>query len=614
MRLYVRILLISALLGGCTPDAADSETLSPSAVQGTGSESPYVGQLLTVSGIVSGDFQDDDADTVRSLGGFFLLNDEPDGDPLSSDGVFVFDRNADTVNVALGDRVQVAGKVSEYFGETQIVAESVRIVGRGEVRYTPLKLPVARIVLNDDGIPVADLEAYEGMPVTLGHPLYVQDLHGLERYGELLLSTEPREMQFTSGNRPDTAGYEAHGLKRAARSLLLDDGSAEQNPKPIQYVNGDFAPGFPLRVGDELQALSGVLRYSRGNGGNGMQAWRLLPVTEPVFINRNPRPARPDVGGDLVIASFNVLNYFAQTDSGKAVCGPVQKDGCRGADSEAELERQRAKTAAAINALDADIVGLMELENSAGASQDDLLAALNQRQPGWAAIRTGVVGGDAIQVALIYRSATVETAGDFAVLDRSVDPGFDDNRNRPVVAQSFRARQGGAAFTVAVAHLKSKGSPCNTDNDPNRGDGQANCNLSRTRAAQALVNWLASDPTGSGNPFALAIGDFNAYMKEDPIRAMEEGGLTNLIRKYVGEGAWSLVYRGESGALDHAFATPALAPYVSGAAEWHINADEAPLYDYNLEFARDPALFEPDTPWRAADHDPLLIGLRLPAE
>ena len=63
--------------------------------------------------------------------------------------------------------------------------------------------------------------------------------------------------------------------------------------------------------------------------------------------------------------------------------------------------------------------------------------------------------------------------------------------------------------------------------------------------------------------------------------------------------------------LDHALASPGLAAQVSDVIEWHINADEAPLYDYNLDFGRDPALFDADAPWRAADHDPLLIGLTL---
>ncbi|MEQ8206516.1 MAG: hypothetical protein RIA65_10095, partial [Woeseia sp.] len=165
MRLYVELLLHTALIAGCTPDAADSETLPPSAVQGTGTESPYDGQLVTVSGIVSGDFQDDDDDAVRSLGGFYLLNDEPDGDPLSSDGLFVFDRNADSIDVKIGDRVQVSGKVSEYFGETQLAAQLVRTVGRGEVRFTPLSLPAAATVANFDGELIAEWEAYEGMQI-----------------------------------------------------------------------------------------------------------------------------------------------------------------------------------------------------------------------------------------------------------------------------------------------------------------------------------------------------------------------------------------------------------------------------------------------------------------
>ena len=45
--------------------------------------------------------------------------------------------------------------------------------------------------------------------------------------------------------------------------------------------------------------------------------------------------------------------------------------------------------------------------------------------------------------------------------------------------------------------------------------------------------------------------------------------------------------------------------------EWHINADEPGLLDYNLEFGRDPALFDASIPYRASDHDPVVIGLDL---
>lgn len=608
---------ILILCAGCTPAALDDgsapadDTLSPSQVQGDGSISPLEGQTVTLRGVVSGDFQDDDADTLRALGGFYVQNETADGDARTSDGLFVYDRNAESPDVEIGDRVQVTGIVAERFGETQLTAQQVLVVGSAEVRSLELGLPVSRIMQNSDGLAIPDLEAYEGMFVSIAQPMFVQGLHGLERFGEIMLSAEPRQMQFTSTNRPGPAAYSAHLERLAAQVIVLDDGSARQNVAPILYVNGSYAPDFALRVGDAAEALQGVLRYSRGSGPHGMETWRLMPTMAPQFVNRNPRPARPDAGGDVVIASFNALNYFAATDTGAATCGPRRDEECRGADSAPEFERQRAKTAATINALNADVVGLMELDNTDSASIDDLLAAINERADEWRAIRTGVVGTDTIRVALIYQKARVEPVGRHAILDAAVDARFDDARNRPVIAQTFRARAGGRSFTVAVAHLKSKGSPCDEAGDPDRSDGQGNCNGIRTRAASALAEWLADDPTGTGSTMLLAIGDFNAYMNEDPVRAMEEAGYGNLLRRRIGDSAWSFVYRGESGALDHAFASSELADRVSGVAEWHINADEAPLYDYNLEFDRDPGFFDASSPWRSSDHDPLLIGLRL---
>ena len=76
---------------------------------------------------------------------------------------------------------------------------------------------------------------------------------------------------------------------------------------------------------------------------------------------------------------------------------------------------------------------------------------------------------------------------------------------------------------MAVNHLKSKGSPCDDVGDPDPGDGAGNCNLTRTGAAEALVDWLAGDPTGSGDPDFLIIGDLNSYDKEDPIDVADVG-------------------------------------------------------------------------------------------
>ena len=75
--------------------------------------------------------------------------------------------------------------------------------------------------------------------------------------------------------------------------------------------------------------------------------------------------------------------------------------------------------------------------------------------------------------------------------------------------------------------------------------------------------------------------------------------------------SYSFVFDGQSGALDHALSSPGLTPQVAGVTEWHINADEPRVLDYNLENGRDPALFDDTTPYRASDHDPLIIGLDL---
>ncbi|MDZ7642998.1 MAG: hypothetical protein U5K76_01435 [Woeseiaceae bacterium] len=102
-------------------------------------------------------------------------------------------------------------------------------------------------------------------------------------------------------------------------------------------------------------------------------------------------------------------------------------------------------------------VTVLELPDAAIRS---LVNGLNDTAPaaGWRYIDTGTIGGDAIRVALIYRDSTVAPLGSRAILDSRVDARFDDSRNRPVLAQSFRERSSGAVFTLAVNHLKSKGS------------------------------------------------------------------------------------------------------------------------------------------------------------
>ncbi|MFH1331347.1 MAG: ExeM/NucH family extracellular endonuclease [Actinomycetota bacterium] len=547
-------------------------------VQGSGLASPLAGTEVAVEGVVVGDFQ------TGGLNGYYLQDPVGDADATTSDGIFIYAPGGTAVNV--GDGVRVRGAVSEYYGLTQLTAGQVWICSTANaVAATPLTLPVASL---------DDFEPYEGMLVTFPQALVISEFFNFDRYGEIVLTTT-RQHQPTAVYEPGSS--EAANL--AAANLLsritLDDGRTTQNPDPARHPNGaTFDLDNRFRGGDTVADVTGVLDYSFG-------LYRIQPTLGANYTEANPRPAEPDdVGGTLKVAAFNVLNYFTTL-------------GSRGAGDAEEFTRQRTKIIAALVAIDADVVGLTEIENNTAAIQD-LVDGLNVAMGAgtYAYIDTGVIGIDEIKVALIYKPATVSPLGDYAVLDSSVDPRFIDTKNRPVLAQAFSDVSGFGIFTVAVNHLKSKGSDCNDVGDPDLGDGAGNCNLTREAAAEALVDWLATDPTGSGDEDFLIIGDLNSYDKEDPIDALRAGGYTDLLDLYLGEFTYAYLFDGQLGYLDHALAGAGVVDEVTGTTVWHINADEPDLLDYDTTFklpAQD-ALYEPNA-YRSSDHDAIIVGLDL---
>ena len=93
-------------------------------------------------------------------------------------------------------------------------------------------------------------------------------------------------------------------------------------------------------------------------------------------------------------------------------------------------------------------------------------------------------------------------------------------------------------------------------------------------------------------------------------------------REFGGPGAYGFVFDGQLGYLDHGMSNASLTPQVTGAAEWHINADEIPLFDYNdaVRDAPGEAAFEEESDvlplyeanqFRSSDHDPVMVGLDL---
>jgi hypothetical protein len=447
-----------------------------------------------------------------------------------------------------------------------------------------------------------EFERYEGMLVTIPQSLTISEYFNYDRYGEMVLTTN-RYLTPTAEFEPGSPEYAQAVLDFSLNHIVLDDGRTVQNPDPAVHPNGSiFNLDNLFRGGDAVANITGLMDY-------GFNEYRIQPIQGADYTVNNPRPMDPDdVGGDIKVASFNVLNYFTTLNS-------------RGANTSEEFVRQRTKIIAALASIDADVVGLMEIENNDTAIKD-LVTGLNDLMGAgtYAYVDTGVIGTDEIKVAMIYKPDSVSLVGDYAILDSTVDPRFLDTKNRPTLAQSFQDEINGGVFTVAVNHLKSKGSSCG-DLDPDLGDGAGNCNLTRKLAAEAMVDWLATDPTGSGSNNYLIIGDLNSYDKEEPIDAILAGpddvlgtqdDYTDLLYTFIGEDAYTYVFDGQIGYLDHALANHDLFSMVIGTTVWHINADEPDLIDYDMTFKLDAqdALYAPDA-FRSSDHDPVIVGLKV---
>lgn len=619
---------------GATPEPM---TARISAVQGAGEVSPLDGEVVTVEAVVVGDFQDGDADGSRDLRGFYLQEEDEDADAVAatSEGIFVFDGNSPAVDVNVGDVVRVTGTVTELFGETQIgdVSE-VTVVSTDSTLPTAasISLPAAATTLDQDGDVQPDLEAYEGMLVSFAERLTVNEMFQLDRFNEVKLVQGDRPEQFTQSNAPDVAGFTQHLQEVGARQITYDDGLNQQNA-PIDNLDGfaPFSDANAVSMGDTIDNLTGVLNYQwAGNGASGA-TWRVRATQdgENTFDDTNPRPAEPaDVGGTLKVAAFNVLNYFTTLDTGGATT--AIGSGPRGADRLAEFERQTDKLVTALLEIDADIVGLVELENdflsgTSGNAIQSLVGSLNDVvgagtydwvDPG----RQFVDVSDAISQGAIYKTESVSVKAGTSVTileDGSLPASFagetifnGPSTNRAPLAVTFEETATGEAFTMAVNHFKSKGSIFDEPGNTAAGDGAGNNNQIRVEAAQALSDWLATDPTGSGDADFMILGDLNSYAQEDPITFLEAAGYTDLAEAFEPGGA-SYVFDGQTGTLDYAMANPSLFEQVTGAAKWNINADEADALDYNLDFGRDPGYFDGDTPFRSSDHDPIVVGLNL---
>jgi predicted extracellular nuclease len=557
------------------------------AVQGSGSATTVTGQV-TVRGTVVGD--------VPGFSGFYLQDVDGDGDAATSDGIFVFS----PVPVDLGDSVAVTGAAQEFGGQTQIASkEDVEVCADGSVGNLPAP---AALDLPADG---ATRERLEGMLVAPVDTLTVSEVFDLTSFGELTLSQGGLLVQPTELARPGTAEAAAVAAGNTLRRIVLDDGlSSRVSTTTRPYLS----PTTPVRVGDQLAFTSPLVL------GYGFDQWRLQPAdgtAAGTFAPQNTREAAPDaVGGDVQVGAFNVLNYFLTLGD---------SDVARGATTPEAFEKQATKIVTALGALDADVVTLMEIEDTdstgyspgnADAALADLVARLNAAEG--AAVWHYVplpkelygVDRDVIRNGIIYRSDVVQAIGKpVGLFDETVW----DNAREPI-AQLFKPRGGegdGDRFLVVANHFKSKSAGASTGDNVDAKDGQGQWNGDRVRQAASLAAFVAELSAKKEESDVVLLGDFNAYTQEDPIEILREAGYTDLGSAFDPE-RYSYVFDDMSGSLDHALATASLTNKVTGVAHWNINSVESFAYQY----VGDPALYAPNQ-YRSSDHDPLLLGLDL---
>ncbi|MEN3109702.1 ExeM/NucH family extracellular endonuclease [Uliginosibacterium paludis] len=545
---------------------------------------------MTVRGIVTGAFQGNAEDSSNTqLNGFFIQQPVADADPLTSEGLFIYAQNA-TVKVAVGDYVQVAGKVAEYkgTGDTRTLTElsevsAISVCGSGlSVTPTTLTLPLAS---------AEALEAYEGMLVRFEQTLTVTDVSDFGHYGSIGLSNGRLWEPYNHPSMTPAAVVAANALNR----IILDDGSTKSYPNmsvtPIKsYLSS--ASGT-RRVGDTLTGVSGPLTWSAN-------AWRFHPVGTVSFVDANPRTAAPaSVGGSLKVAHYNVENFFTTL-------------GSRGASTATDFARQRKKLVAAIAAIDADVINLIETQNDAGVTLANLVTALNEKVGAgtYSYVDVGIAGTDEIIQAMLYKPAKVKTVGNPQII---TDTNFAVSGGmRPSIAQRFASVANGGGFWMVANHLKSKGSCPSSSSSADAEYGQGCWNASRTTQAKALRDWVAGLVSASGESDVLMMGDFNAYIDEDPLKVLESAGYEALLRRLPANQRNSYQFDGETGALDHAFASSLLKSQVSGITVWHINSEEPEIIDYTTA-NKNPDLYT-ETPYRGSDHDPVVVGLNLNAD
>lgn len=600
-------------------------------IQGTGAESPLKGQNVTTQGVVTAVWQGE-----KSLNGFTIQTPGTGqtAPTEASEAVFVYSGGTGFYP-KIGESVEVTGSVDEYYGQTQIALAQGSVLNTALDPVTPLSL---------DALPEGD-EAREKLESMLLKPGVhtVTDNYGLNRYGELGLAPGTEALrQPTDIVSPGTQEQKDMEASNAAKYVILDDGSTRDFTRDgastkLPYIMQNGSDVKTIRTTNQVEfADSGVIL------GYGHEQWRFQPttmitgdsVTADLPITWDPaRPEAPQVAGDYTVAAFNVLNFFINLGEDNGAKAYKNRFGngvgsdsptFRGAWSESAFNDQKGKILTALEGLDADVIGLSEIENAAntvGGTYDDavkyLVDELNSRAGSekWDYVKApanSAADTDVIRTAIIYKKDRVQPVGEATLLE---DERFKGTARTPLAAE-FQpvsdkcTAEGPDSFVVVTNHFKSKGSVAKGDEDT--GDGQGNNPNVRNAHAQAVLDGLSKQPQWQEKA-TFVMGDLNAYSKEDAISVFRNAGYTIPVEELNAQEDWqdvaSYQFSGRLGSLDHILANEHVG--AKAAQTWNINSDEPIAMEYSRRNYTGGDVFESDNPYRSSDHDPVKVGFNL---
>ncbi|MBQ6777810.1 MAG: hypothetical protein IJP52_05810 [Paludibacteraceae bacterium] len=406
----------------------------------------------------------------------------------------------------------------------------------------------------------SDLNAYTGRTITFDEPWYVTYVSGASIY------VSPRRL-FSPTNQvlPGSSEYASMLTLNRNGSVLLKGVSG-------YHRTGERLHDLTVTVSSTSQLTLQSCTWAGNTREELMQGIDMAAIDA-----RGPHT--------LLVCGANLQYYLTQQ---------VGFDSGYGPRDDAEHQKQRKKVSKALATINADIYGLVEVEQGPYAQAEIAadLTRLTGRTYKYVSDNTSA-SGSYTKSCYVYCSETVEPFGTLYSTSTGV-------KNRKMM-QCFRQKENGEKFLYSINHFKAKRGS-GTGSDADQGDGQGEYNASRVEEAKAVANLYDRCRTAFNDDNLLIMGDLNAYGMEDPIRTLTQKGMVDLHRYFHADSSYSYVYYGEAGYLDHALCDTSLLPQVTGMTPFHINSDEQDKYSYT---SSDTTMF------RCSDHDPVVVGLRL---